>query len=225
MRPYCICYMMTSIDGRIDCAMTEQLQGVGEYYRILRELDIPTTVSGRVTAELEMALPGKFTSQNQEIIGKEAFSRKISAPGYEVVTDSKGTLLWEKESGKTKPHLILMSTGASKAYADYLDEQNISWIACGEGQVDLVRASQILASQFGVKRMGIVGGPVINTGFLQAGLLDEIVILIGPGIDGRAEMPSLFEGRTDSRPVPLTLAEVKSCHDGAVMLRYRLIKE
>lgn len=73
--------------------------------------------------------------------------------------------------------------------------------------------------------MGIVGGPVINTGFLQAGLLDEIVMLMGPGIDGRAGMPSLFEGRVDNRPVPLTLAEVKSCHDGAVMLRYRLIKE
>lgn len=49
-------------------------------------------------------------------------------------------------------------------------------------------------SGFDVKRMGIVGGPTINTAFLKAGLLDEVDIPIGPGIDGRAEMPSVFEG-------------------------------
>ena len=31
-KPYIICHMMTSVDGRIDCAMTEQLPGVQEYY-------------------------------------------------------------------------------------------------------------------------------------------------------------------------------------------------
>ena len=28
-KPYIVCHMMTSLDGRIDCAMTEQLPGVG----------------------------------------------------------------------------------------------------------------------------------------------------------------------------------------------------
>ena len=56
-RPYTICHMMTSVDGRIDCAMTAQLQGVEDYYRTLEEIRVPTTVSGRVTAELEMAEP------------------------------------------------------------------------------------------------------------------------------------------------------------------------
>ena len=34
-KPYIICHMMTSVDGRIDCAMTEQLPGVQEYYDTL----------------------------------------------------------------------------------------------------------------------------------------------------------------------------------------------
>ena len=31
-KPYIVCHMMASVDGRIDCAMTEQLPGVQEYY-------------------------------------------------------------------------------------------------------------------------------------------------------------------------------------------------
>ena len=58
--------MMTSVDGRIDCAMTEQLPGVEEYYETLEALEAPTRVSGRVTAQLEMALPGVFESKSSE---------------------------------------------------------------------------------------------------------------------------------------------------------------
>ena len=56
-KPYIICHMMISLDGRIDCAMTSRLCGVDDYYTTLEEIDVPTTVSGRVTAELEMAEP------------------------------------------------------------------------------------------------------------------------------------------------------------------------
>ena len=54
--------MMTSVDGRIDCAMTEHLPGVQEYYDTLEELQAPTRVSGRVTAQLEMAQESVFSA-------------------------------------------------------------------------------------------------------------------------------------------------------------------
>lgn len=59
-KPYIICHMMTSVDGHIDCAMTEQLSGVNGYYNALNVLETPTRLSGRVTAELEMAPPRSF---------------------------------------------------------------------------------------------------------------------------------------------------------------------
>lgn len=81
MKPYIICYMMTSVDGLIDCGMTAQLKSVDEYYQILGELDIPTTLSGRTTAELEMALPGKFEASVDTPYGKECFSKKWTLRG------------------------------------------------------------------------------------------------------------------------------------------------
>lgn len=50
MRPFIVCHMMESLDGRIDCAMTEKLAGSEEYYSAIKELDIPTVTFGRVTA-------------------------------------------------------------------------------------------------------------------------------------------------------------------------------
>ena len=51
-KPYIVCHMMMSIDGRIDCGMTVQLAGNHEYYEALAALNAPTRVSGRVTAQL-----------------------------------------------------------------------------------------------------------------------------------------------------------------------------
>ncbi len=221
-RPYTICHMMTSLDGRIDCAMTSKLRGVNEYYQTLAEIDVPTTVSGRVTAELEMSEPGTFVPQNPEIYGKEGFSKKIDAKGYEVVVDTKGKLLWPKSESKEKPYLIVTSEQVTKEYLQYLDGQNISWIVCGKESIDLARASEILASEFHVERMGIVGGSKINTGYLEAGLLDEISILMGPGIDGRGGMPAVFDGLPMEHDVTgLKLIDVKKFDSDAVWLRYK----
>ena len=213
--------MMTSLDGRIDCAMTSLLPGVEDYYATLDALNVPTTVSGRVTAELEMAEPGVFETHDATPFGKESFSKKADADGYEIVVDTHGKLLWPNADGMEKPYLIMTSENA-KEYLRYLDEQNISWIACGNEKVDLARAMEILAQEFDVQRVGIVGRAAINTAYLDAGLIDEISIFIGTGIDGRAEMPSVFDGRTMSFPLThLTLTDVKKFDSGAVWLRYK----
>lgn len=219
-RPYIICHMMTSVDGRIDCAMTELLPGVSDYYRTLDEL-VPTTVSGRVTAELEMAEPGVFEAKNNAAYGKEGFSKATDAKGYEIVVDTHGKLLWPDASGMNKPYLIITSEDVAGEYLEYLDNNHISWIATGKEKVNLPRAMEILFNEFGVERVGVVGGPAINTAFLNEQLLDEISILIGAGIDGRMQMPSVFDGRDMDYPLTqLKLTDVQRCDSGAVWLRY-----
>ena len=58
------------------------------------------------------------------------------------------------------------------------------------------------------------GGGHINTAFLAAGLLDEVSVLIGAGIDGRG-------GLLMNQPLTqLHLESVKPFESGAVWLRY-----
>lgn len=222
-KPHIICHMMTSVDGRIDCAMTEHLPGVQEYYDTLDELDAPNRISGRVTAQLEMSLSGEFDSENSEPFGAEGFSKAASAEGYEIVTDTNGTLLWQDDLGSERPLLIIMSEKASRKYIEYLNGQHISWIVCGKDKIDLVRACEILYDEFGVKRAAVVGGGHINAAFLAEGLLDEVSILIGAGIDGRGGMAAVFDGLPMDRPVtPLKLSDVRQYESGAVWLRYNV---
>lgn len=217
-KPYIICHMMTSVDGRIDCGMTEHLPGVQEYYNTLDALNAPSRVSGRVTAELEMALPGTFESKTTTPYGKEGFSKATDADGYEIVVDTRGTLLWGE--AEERPLLILTSEKVSREYLAYLDSKEISWIACGKEHIDLNRACEILAETFGVERMAVVGGGHINAGFLATGLLDEVSILMGAGIDGRGGMSAVFDGLPMERDVtPLKLTSVQQ-FENAVWLRF-----
>ena len=223
-KPYIICHMMTAVDGRIDCAMTEQLPGVEEYYSTLDALKTPTHVGGRVTAELEMALPGKFESAVSTPLGMEAFYKAADADGYEVVVDTRGTLLWNDCANEKCPMLVITSENVSREYLKYLKKQHVSWIACGKEKIDLKRSCEILSDEFGVKRMAVVGGGHINAGFLAEGLLDEISILIGAGIDGRGGMSAVFDGLPMEKSVtPLKLDGVRTFESGAVWIRYKTL--
>ncbi len=222
-RPYIICHMMASVDGRIDCDLTEKIESGDEYYEALDELNVPTTVSGRVTAVMHYALPGVFQAEDAAPVACESVYRAVEAEGYSVVLDNKGTLLWENGLLDEKPLLCIVSEQASSSYLAYLREKGISYIAVGKQQTDLRRAVEILATEFGVKRMAIVGGGKVNGGFLAAGLIDEMSLMIAPGIDGRTGQPSVFDGLpADTEPVQLKLTDFKAYDCGTVWMRYNV---
>ncbi len=221
--PHMTCYMMTSVDGRIDCDMTGSLPGVEEYYPLLDELNFDACISGRVTAELEMAEAGRFSTDTHTPVLVETVSNKATTgEKLEIIADTKGTLLWKDNAAYDEHVLILTSEQVSREYLAYVDEKGISYIATGKERIDLARAMEILADTFGVRRVGVVGGAAINTAFLDAGLLDEVILLIGAGIDGRAAFPPVFNRVENKAVTPLRLVDMKAFDSGAVCIRYQV---
>lgn len=218
-KPYIIVHMMTSIDGRIDCGMTAQLDGNNTYYRTLDQLQAPSRVSGRVTAQTEIN-GGQMISSHGPALGHPDFHRPNSATAYNIIADSHGKLAWGQENSADFPHLILLSENVAQDYLDYLNQRGIAWIAAGNDEIDLAQAMEILGDEFGIDRLAVVGGGKINAGFLNAGIVDEISLVIGPGVDGRIGQPAVFDGRTSDKPLPLQLKSAQSFDDGAVYLRY-----
>lgn len=221
MKPFIISHMMESVDGRIDCAMTEQIEPSDVYYDALDQLDCPTTLEGRVTMQIHFAEPEPFVAKDGTPIGKTAFHKTSVEPGYAVAIDTMGKLKWPTNVHDGKPLLVVTSEACAKEYLDTLTTQGISWIAVGTDHIDLAKAVDILNTEFGVKRMAVVGGGHINGAFLEAGLLDEVSVMIGPGIDGRKGMASVFDGIGDANR-PATLLKLNSIErmGDTVWLRY-----
>ena len=57
MRPYIICHMMSLLDGRIDCDVTEQIEDGNEYYDALYKLDCSSTASSACAASSMKSVP------------------------------------------------------------------------------------------------------------------------------------------------------------------------
>ena len=223
MRPYIICHMMALVDGRVDCAMTAKLDGVKEYYETLASYEAEATLSGRVTAELELAFSGKFIANDKTTVDQEIVSKKVDSKNYEIVVDTKGTLLWDDDKNYDEDHIIITSERVTKEYLAYLDQKDISYIVCGKDKIDFKKAMTILSETFNVDKLCIVGGPNINGGLLKEGLIDEVSILIGPGIDARRGELGIFDGLDkDAEVTKLKLIDVKAYEDGAVWLRYKV---
>lgn len=225
MKPYIICHMVASVDGRIDCSMVDRISG-DEYYSALESLDCLSSVEGKVTTEHYHSLPGHYKAADNTPIGRETHYKAVRADGYQICPDTNGTLLWDAD--QPKPLLIMLSENAPAEYINYLRDRNISYIVAGRERIDLNRAMEILGDEFGVKRLAVVGGGKINGGFLSAGLIDELSLLLAPGIDGRTSQPALFDGIADRPgflPACLALKSVETIADGVLWIKYSVVRD
>ncbi len=221
-RPYIICHMMASLDGRIDCDMTEQIDDTNHYYEALDQLECPSVMEGKITLVKHSALPGFFQgTQPYKDAGRQVY-KAVEAKGYAIGVDTNGTLLWGDDTTEHfgKPLLMILSEKAGEEYLDYLKSKQISYLTIGQDAIDLKAAMEILHREFGVQRLAVVGGGHINGSMLDLGLIDEVSMMYGYGIDGREGMAAAFDGRPMNRgPVRLTFKSVTE-QDGIVWMRY-----
>lgn len=204
MKPYIISHMMMSVDGRIDCPMVAQISG-DEYYTALDSFGTSSKLTGRVTAALECSAVASETAAQGTPVGKETYNKAAGSDEYTIVVDTHGRLQIASGIADGHPLLVIMSEDVPEKHLAMLRDKNVSYIVTGKGSIDLRRAMEILGEQLGVEKVVIVGGGNINGGFLEAGLVDEVSIMIAPGIDGRRGMTAVFDGCKWSGDSPFRL--------------------
>ena len=227
MKPYIISHMMISVDGRIDCPMVGQLS-TDEYYVALEKLGPCSKLSGRVTTALECtAVKEETTPETGNAVGRESVHVARQSDEYTIVVDTHGKLRWQADEADGHPILWIVSEQVSETYLETLRSQGISWIVNGKERINLSKAMEVLYEHFGVRRLAIVGGGHICGGFLEAGLIDEVSIMVAPGIDGREGQTAVFDGitRQECNPFRLKLESVEQWDSGIVWLRYKTRKD
>jgi riboflavin-specific deaminase-like protein len=73
----------------------------------------------------------------------------------------------------------------------------------------------------GVRSLLCEGGPTLNSGLLEAGVVDELFLTLSPQLSGETGAPRIVEGMGLPEPVPLSLEWVLR-HDEELYLRYRV---
>lgn len=226
MRPYIICHMLSSVDGKIDGRALDTVTGKGEYEMTGAKLNGDAWICGRTTMQLHFAEKKSFVSASNTPAGPQPVFVARRAGSYAISVDTRGKLRWRK-SDLYGDHLIcVVSEQAPIDYLAMLRKNGISYIVSGKSSVDLPKAVDKLRKHFGIRTLLLEGGGHINGAFLEAGLVDELSLLLVPGIDGRHDIPAVFDGVNTLRhnAVSLKLKSVERRKRGALWIRYKVIR-
>lgn len=225
MRPYIICHMLSSVDGKIDGASLKGVTIAGEYEATGTKLEGDAWICGRTTMQRHFAEDEPFVSASKRPAGSQPVHVARKAKYYAVSVDTTGKLRWTSGNLDGDHLICVVSERAPEDYLSMLRDKCISYIVAGKSAVDLVKAVNLLGEHFGIRRLLLEGGGHLNGAFLEAGLVDEVSLLLVPGIDGRHEIPAVFDGVNAERKtaVPLKLRSVDRRERDTLWLRYEVI--
>ena len=226
MRPHIICHMLSSLDGKIDGAALRGVSNTGDYEATGTTLQGDAWICGRTTMQQHFAEDEPFISTSDKRAGPQPVHVARKAKSYAISVDTTGKLRWAGADLDGDHLSCIVSERAPEEYLSMLRDKGISYIVAGELAVDLVKAVSLLGENFGIRRLLLEGGGHINGAFLQADLVDEVSLLLVPGIDGRHEIPSVFDGvnRAGKSAVPLKLRSVDRREKDTLWLRYDVVR-
>ncbi len=228
MKPHIIWHMASSIDGRI---LPERWTPSGAHSHDIYEdlhdrLGGGSWLVGRVTGQ-EFAKRDAYPDQPEASFLRTAWLPNHAAEAYGIVLDAHGKIAWGRSDVSGDPIVVVLTKAVSDAHLAGLREDGVGYVFAGETDLDPHEVVEILNTELGIDRLLLEGGGHLNGGFLRAGLIDEISLMLVPAIDGASGAPAVFEGSgtAASERLPIDTLALMS-HDvmdgGTVWLRYRV---
>ena len=226
-RPYIICHMVTSIDGKVTgefLSRSECEKATDIYYEINRNYKADGFICGRVTME------SSFTNgwypdftQYKHVGTYDDFIPNNLSEFYAVAFDPKGKLGWksnlivDEDPGYGNAQIIeVLTEQVDPRYLGYLEEMEIPYIFAGETEIDVETALFKLKNVMSINTLLLEGGSVINGCFERADVIDELSLVVTPVI-ADADDKLLF---MDSKFSDFELKEVKQYEDSVVLMNY-----
>ena len=226
-RPYIICHMLTSIDGKVtgDFLSKEASQkGCEIYYEKNRKYDADCFICGRVTMQESFTgsyypdLSG-FSNSKIELVD---FINKSNINKYAVSFDRFGRVGWvsskivDEDPGYNNRNIIeVVTQKAPSNYLRYLQSIGVSYIFAGEDDIDIKKALHKLYELFNIKFALLEGGSIINGAFFKEDVVDEISLVVVPVIAEACDKPLFMNSTNQSY-------ELKECTqiDNNIYLNY-----
>lgn len=229
-RPYVICHILSSLDGKINGPFmgTESTAALGaEYGKLWKKINADAWLYGTNTTK-------EFTDFRKPVLEKVSevpegdFIADKQAELYYISVDVNGEIGWESgtfiNKGRTPAHVVEVLTASTPAaYKAYLRKKGVSYIIAGKENLDCKMVMEKLYEIFHIEKLLICGGGMVNWSFLQAGMIDELSLLLAPVTDGNSGAASLFTQTSFSakgKPVEFKLKDMEKIGDGGIYLDY-----
>lgn len=235
-KPYVICHMLVSLDGKIDgdfFSSPECAPALQQFGKVRAFYDCSATLYGTTTMEGGYADGRSGASPKSEhVYPREDYIAPRDVDNYIVSLDPQGVLAFSgkylEKKNRPKAHIIEVLTGqVSDDYITYLRSLDISYVIAGKEQLVGKLLLEKLRALFGIEKLMISGGGLTNWSFIQENLIDELSLVIAPVADGGRESATIFEktGFLPYRaPAAFTLKAVEQIEGDTLWLRYLLRK-
>ncbi|MCC9620316.1 RibD family protein [Thalassospira sp. MA62] len=232
MRPFIVCHMITSLDGRLLPDRWTDPQGAtinelieNHYDPVADTYEAAGWIVGRRTME-HYAAGTRETVTLGAAQSRDIYRAVENLASVGIAFDPSGRLLWDGGDLDGDHVIVVLSECVEDSHLEHLRAQGVSYVFAGADGMDLEGALEALNREFGLDKLLLEGGGKINGAFLKAGLIDEISTLVCPAIDGLAGVPAIydFDGEKDEQPakgVSLSLIDSKVLDGGVVWLRHK----
>lgn len=227
LRPAVICHMVTSIDGKVtgDFLYSQKGTEVSEtYYEINRRLKGDAFACGRITMESSFTngfRPDLSAFENADVPNGDYIAMKHNY--YAVSFDTCGKVGWtdskihDADPGYDDCHIIeVLTEKAPREMLAYYRSIGVSYIFAGTDSIDVKLALNKLYSIFGIKKLLLEGGSIINGAFQREELIDELSLVVAPIIADSNDKLLFMESVVNE----FNLISAETMADGSVWLRY-----
>jgi riboflavin biosynthesis pyrimidine reductase len=227
--------MAASIDGRIvvDGWPAPVAAAVRRAYDELHaSFEAEAWMCGRVTMEpfaKRVRSDAELATEHREGAPRPDFRAQGEHESFAFAIDALGRLAWESNDISGDHVVAILSERVSDQYCAFLRERGVSYLLAGASDIDLTLALEKIHSVFGVRTLLLEGGGRINGALLDAGLIDEVSLIIAPVAAGDVG-PSLFDvdvgakGSVLKRHArQLALRSVEQRPDNLLWLRYDVV--
>jgi len=227
MKPYVICLMACSVDGRtLPSRWRPKGAAANHFEQVHEQIAGDAWLIGRVTGQ-EFAKGKPYPTSTPETFPRQPWIARRDASAYGVVLDAHGKIAWGRSDIGGDPIVVVLAETVSDAHLAGLRSEGVSYIFAGQSELNLALVLDHLNRELGVKRLLLEGGGGTNGAFLRAGLVDEIHVVICPAVDGSRGAPAVFDSsEADAgQRAPITAMSLESSQaldGGAILLRYRI---
>ncbi|HWQ92181.1 MAG TPA: dihydrofolate reductase family protein, partial [Clostridia bacterium] len=231
MKPYVICHMCTTIDGKILGDRWGKLPGGKDAATLFEttaaSFGIGAWLVGTTTMD-EFDGPKFKLPRASNPVAREDYIANKKARRFAIGADAKGVLRF-KEGEVDGDHVVLLVTDrVSNDYLAHLQSAGVSYLFCGKKEIDLQVALRKLGSAFPLRKLMLQGGGKFNGAMLKAGLVDEISHVTVPVVDGGIGISSFFDipGKPPHKAAAtLRLLSRKQLPGSVTWVRYRVVSK